>query len=132
MKLVEVKRNRWVIYQNGKVVIQTSDKKVADRIMKNEQFEKIDKNGNGTIEKSEFDELEYNRLQEEYKDQNQKRDNQLRMCWVVLLIMCASTVAVIVQPERMAQADAVLMMMYGSLSAIVGAFFGFNALGGKK
>ena len=96
------------------------------------EFETLDKNGNGTIEKDEFQELEYKRLEEEYKDQNSKRDNQLRMCWVVLLIMCASTVAVIVQPERMAQADAVLMMMYGSLSAIVGAFFGFNALGGKK
>jgi hypothetical protein len=32
----------------------------------------------------------------------------------------------------MAEADAVLMMMYGSLSAVVGAFFGFNALGAKK
>ena len=96
------------------------------------EFEKIDKNGNGTIEKSEFDELELEFKRKEYEDQDSKRDNQLRMCWVVLLIMCASTVAVIVQPERMAQADAVLMMMYGSLSAIVGAFFGFNALGGKK
>ena len=65
-------------------------------------------------------------------DQDSKRDNQLRMTWVVLLIMCITTVAVIVQPERMASADAVLMMMYGSLSAVVGAFFGFNALGGKK
>ncbi len=96
------------------------------------EFEKIDKNGNGTIEKSEFDELELEFKRKEYEDQDSKRDNQLRMCWVVLLIMCASTVAVIIQPERMAQADAVLMMMYGSLSAIVGAFFGFNALGGKK
>jgi len=96
------------------------------------EFEKLDKNGNGTIEKSEFDELELEFKRKEYEDLDSKRDNQLRMCWVVLLIMCASTVAVILQPERMAQADAVLMMMYGSLSAIVGAFFGFNALGGKK
>ena len=35
MLLVEVKRNRWVIYKNGKVVIQTTDKRVADRIMEN-------------------------------------------------------------------------------------------------
>tara|TARA_B000000557_G_scaffold67346_1_gene53045 strand:+ start:248 stop:358 length:111 start_codon:yes stop_codon:yes gene_type:complete len=36
MQLVEVKRNRWVVYKNGKVVIQTSDKRLAVRIMKNE------------------------------------------------------------------------------------------------
>lgn len=33
--MIEVKRNRWVIYQNGKLIIQTSDKKIADRIMNN-------------------------------------------------------------------------------------------------
>lgn len=91
----------------------------------------FDLNGNGKIEPEEKEMLlEFKRR--ELEDQDSKRDNQLRMTWVVLLIMCASTVAVIVQPERMAEADAVLMMMYGSLSAVVGAFFGFNALGAKK
>jgi hypothetical protein len=90
-----------------------------------------DLNGNGKIDPEEKEMLlEFKRR--ELEDQDSKRDNQLRMTWVVLLIMCASTVAVIVQPERMAEADAVLMMMYGSLSAVVGAFFGFNALGAKK
>jgi len=37
MQIVEVKRNRWVIYKNGKVVIQTTDKRVADRIMENDR-----------------------------------------------------------------------------------------------
>tara|TARA_R100001460_G_scaffold8778_1_gene21526 strand:+ start:979 stop:1095 length:117 start_codon:yes stop_codon:yes gene_type:complete len=36
MKMVEVKRNRWVVYKNGRVVIQTSDKGLALRIMKND------------------------------------------------------------------------------------------------
>ena len=36
MKLVEVKWNRWILYKNGKVVIQTTDKLVALRIMENE------------------------------------------------------------------------------------------------
>ena len=35
MKLVEVKLGRWVIYENGKVVLQTKDKLVAMRIMEN-------------------------------------------------------------------------------------------------
>ena len=33
--MIEVEHNRWVIYQNGKVVIRTSDKQIADRIMNN-------------------------------------------------------------------------------------------------
>jgi len=32
----------------------------------------------------------------------------------------------------MAEADAVLMMMYGSLSALVGAYFGFSGAGKKQ
>ena len=32
----------------------------------------------------------------------------------------------------MAEADAVLMMMYGSLSALVGAYFGFSGVAAKK
>jgi hypothetical protein len=91
----------------------------------------FDLNGNGKIDPEEKEMLlEFKRR--ELEDQDAKRDNQLRMTWVVLLIMCITTIAVIVQPERMSEADAVLMMMYGSLSAVVGAFFGFNALGAKK
>ena len=40
--------------------------------------------------------------------------------------MIVSTIAVLIDPARMAEADAVLMMMYGSLSALVGAYFGFS------
>jgi len=46
-------------------------------------------------------------------------------------MMIISTFAVIFDPERMNEASAVLMMMYGSLSAVVGAYFGFSA-GAKK
>jgi hypothetical protein len=45
-------------------------------------------------------------------------------------MMIISTIAVLIDPARMAEADAVLMMMYGSLSALVGAYFGFS--GGAK
>jgi hypothetical protein len=44
-------------------------------------------------------------------------------------MMIISTIAVLIDPARMAEADAVLMM-YGSLSALVGAYFGFS--GGAK
>jgi hypothetical protein len=45
--------------------------------------------------------------------------------------MIVSTIAALIDPARMAEADAALMMMYGSLSALVGAYFGFSG-GAKK
>ena len=47
-------------------------------------------------------------------------------------IMIVSTIAALIDPARMAEADAVLMMMYGSLSALVGAYFGFSGVAAKK
>ena len=52
------------------------------------------------------------------------------MAWTALGMMIVSTIAVLIDTARMAEADAVLMMMYGSLSALVGAYFGFS--GGVK
>ena len=46
--------------------------------------------------------------------------------------MIVSTIAVLIDPARMAKVDAVLVMMYGSLSALVGAYFGFSGVAGKK
>jgi len=46
--------------------------------------------------------------------------------------MIVSTIAVLIDPARMAEADAVLMMMHGSLSALVGAYFGFSGGAAKK
>lgn len=51
------------------------------------------------------------------------------MCWVAMGIMVASTIAVIVDPARMASADAQMMMIYGSLSALIVSFF---AVGHKE
>jgi len=48
-------------------------------------------------------------------------------------MMIVSTIAVLIEPARMTEADAVpLMMMYGSLSALVGAYFGFSGGAVKK
>ena len=53
------------------------------------------------------------------------------MAWSALGMMIISTIAVFINPARMAEADAVLMM-YGSLSALVGAYFGFSSGAVKK
>jgi hypothetical protein len=46
--------------------------------------------------------------------------------------MIASTIAVLVDPARIAEVDAVLMMIYGSLSALVGAYFCFSGVADKQ
>lgn len=52
--------------------------------------------------------------------------NRRYMAWVALGMMFVSTVAVLITPDRFASAEAILMMMYGSLSALVAAYFGFS------
>jgi hypothetical protein len=46
-------------------------------------------------------------------------------------MMIVSTIAVLVDPARMSKADAVPMMC-GSLSALVGAYYGFSGGAAKK
>lgn len=60
-----------------------------------------------------------------FPDMSKYQSNRRRMAWAALAMMIITTTAVIWDPSRMAEADAVLMMMYGSLSALVGAYFGF-------
>ena len=65
-------------------------------------------------------------MNEMIPDKQTYQTNKRRMAWSALGMMIISTIAVLVDPARMAKADAVLMMMYGSLSALVGAYFGFS------
>ena len=46
--------------------------------------------------------------------------------------MIVSTITILIETARMAEADAVLMIIYGSLSALVGAYFGFSDGAAKK
>ena len=58
--------------------------------------------------------------------------NKRRMAWSALIIMAVVTVATIIDPARMAQADGVLMTQYIALSGLVGAYFGFSGMMAKK
>jgi len=71
-------------------------------------------------------------LNELIPDKETYQTNKRRMTWTALVMMVISTIAVIYDPERMNQASAIFMMMYGSLSAVVGAYFGFSASSGVK
>ena len=46
--------------------------------------------------------------------------------------MIVSTIAVLIDPARIAEVDAALMMVYGSLSALVGAYFCFSGVAVKQ
>tara|TARA_R100000734_G_C3238336_1_gene43856 strand:+ start:273 stop:488 length:216 start_codon:yes stop_codon:yes gene_type:complete len=51
--------------------------------------------------------------------------NRRYMAWCALGMMLITTFAIIISPERFVKVDSILMMMYGSLSALVGSYFGF-------
>ena len=87
-----------------------------------------DLDGNGTLDQEER-ELYLEDMKRQMEDADAQRDSQRRMAWAALVMMLVSTVAVIAQPTAMNEASAILMMMYGSLSALVGAFFGFTSKG---
>lgn len=65
-------------------------------------------------------------------DKQAYQSNRRRMAWTALAMMVISTLAVIYDPHRMNEASAVLMMMYGSLSALVASYFGFSNTGQAK
>jgi len=58
-------------------------------------------------------------------DKQAYQKNRHYMAWTCLGMMVISTVAVLASPARFESAEAILMMMYGSLSAVVAAYFGF-------
>ena len=56
-------------------------------------------------------------------DKETYQKNRRMMCWIALALMTASTIAVIVFPARMAEADSIIMAQYLSLSGLVSAYF---------
>ena len=66
-------------------------------------------------------------MNEMIPDKRAYQINKRRMAWASIGLVAAVTVATIVSPSRMAEADSVLMAQYISLSGLVGAYFGFSA-----
>ena len=56
-------------------------------------------------------------------DKAKYQTNRRNMCWVALGLMVVSTIATIVAPARMAEADSILMAQYLALSGLVSAYF---------
>ena len=64
--------------------------------------------------------------QDNIPDKEIYQANRRRMCWVVLVMMAAMTVAIVGWPERYQNAN-VMEMAYLALSGLVAAYFGATA-----
>lgn len=99
-------------------------------------MEEYDLNGNGKLDPKERElMLEDRRLKME--DADHKRDAQLKMTWAALSGMLLYPVAVIITSAVGLNSAAELLsdianIYVVSVSALVGAYFGFSAIGGKK
>ena len=58
--------------------------------------------------------------------------NKRRMAWVLIILMAITTIVTLLYPNRLAEAESILMTQYISMCGLVGAYFGFSALGNKK
>ena len=58
--------------------------------------------------------------------------NKRRMEWVLIYLMAITTILTLAFPDRLAEAESILMTQYISMCGLVGAYFGFSALSGKK
>ena len=58
--------------------------------------------------------------------------NKRRMAWVLILLMALTTILTLAFPDRLAEAESILMTQYISMCGLVGAYFGFSAIGNRK
>ena len=65
-------------------------------------------------------------------DKEAYQANKRRMAWVLIILMAITTIVTLIYPNRLSEAESILMTQYISMCGLVGAYFGFSALGGKK
>ena len=58
--------------------------------------------------------------------------NKRRIAWVLIFLMAITTIVTLLFPERLAEAESILMTQYISMCGLVGAYFGFSAIGNRK
>ena len=100
------------------------------------EFEKADTNGSGAIEKPEWDTLALEDRRRRFDDEDAKRDQQRKMVWFALSGMLIYPILIIVTSaiglsEATASLSSIAGVYFVSVSALVGAFFGFTNVGKK-
>jgi hypothetical protein len=101
------------------------------------EFEKADADGSGAVDKYEWDSLALEDRRRRLDDEDAKRDQQRKMVWFALIGMLLYPASIVVTSAiGMGEATASLTSIAGvyfvSVSALVGAFFGFNAMESRK
>jgi hypothetical protein len=100
-------------------------------------FDDTDTNQNGVIERDEWRKLELEDKRRKMVDEDAKRDSQRKMVWFALSGMVMYPVAVVTC--SIAGFDIAAQLLHDianiylvSVSALVGAYFGFNAYEARK
>ena len=102
-----------------------------------DEFKKFDVNGDGSIDKAEWDALEYEDRKRRLEDEDAQRDAQRRMTWFALSGMLLYPFAVVLANVlSLDQAANILGSMasvyFVSVAGIVAAFFGASAFAKGK
>ena len=58
--------------------------------------------------------------------------NKRRMAWVLIILMGITTILTLAFPDRLSEAESILMTQYINMCGLVGAYFGFSAISGRK
>ena len=100
-------------------------------------FDDTDTNNNGVIEREEWRQLELEDKRRKMDDDDAKRDSQRKMVWFALSGMVMYPVAVVTCSIAGFNTAAQLLhdianIYLVSVSALVGAYFGFNAYEARK
>lgn len=100
-------------------------------------FQKMDKNGNGVIEPNEWESLQILNYKKEIEDADKRRDSQRNMAWFSLLGLLLYPFAVLLASAvGLDQAAEIIGSMasiyFVSIAALVGAFFGFSSMESKS
>ena len=101
------------------------------------EFEKADLDGSGSVSKTEWDALALEDRRRVLDDADAMRDAQRRMTWYALSGMLLFPFAIILcdvmgLDQAMNSLSSISGVYFISASALVGSFFGFSKMGGKK
>jgi|TARA_R110000737_G_scaffold49019_1_gene69679 hypothetical protein len=101
------------------------------------EFDKIDTDGSGTIDKSEWNALELENRRKVMEDEDAQRDSQRAMAWFCLWGMLLYPVGVVATSglglDKAANIIGDMASIYFlSVAGVVGVFFGVTKMGGSK